>query len=371
MPVHRHVIPNQPDAFMLQKALAFALVVSGAALVPAADPVPFAIPPRVVDLNMPNSTLGKVAAAVSRQTSIPVSFPPAAAGETCDGIYSGKPYWEVLEAMADQTGNRIALQDDGRRVALVPRGKSREVSSIHGAFRTVARQVVGRYLLDDGLTFHEVHLDIHWEPRFPVFRIDSQPAIAKAEDDRGTALVASSASARTQIRAAAVHAAVVRLNGIPREARKIAVLQGQFRVTASEKMLAFKFGDLTAKTPVAAPAQEKVEAVLKGFTKDEDTWEVEIELTYPDTIPEFESFETWATGNRLRLISPDGKASFEPASYAVNALGRKVAATYYFKEDAAKGLANPKAKGWSLVYEAPSTPLDLTVPFELKDVPLP
>jgi hypothetical protein len=168
-----------------------------------------------------------------------------------------------------------------------------------------------------------------------------------------------------------MHTAVIRLSGAAREATEIAALAGKFRVTASEKMLSFRFDKLAAKAPTAAPTRDKVEAVLSGFAKDEDTWTAEIELTYPPEIPEFESFETWAAGNRIRLVAPDGSKTFEPTSYAVNAVGRKVAGTYYFKEDAAKGLANPAAKGWSLVYEAPSTPVEFTVPFELKDIPLP
>lgn len=349
-----------------------ALILMGfaATFMPAEEPPKFAIPPRLVKMEMPNSTLGKVMPAFSRQTGIPVEFPAAAAGETCDAIFNEKPFWFALELMADQTGNRISLRDDGRKIVLVPRGKSREVSSIHGAFRTVARQVVGRYLLDEGTAFHEVHLIVHWEPRFPVFRIDSRPAITKAQDDRGTALTSAAGGAGTQP-VGAMHTAVVRLNGVSREAAEIATLAGSFRVTASEKMLPFRFDNLTAKASATVPAQEKVEAVLKSFAKDEDTWVAEIELTYPPEIPEFESFETWAAGNRLRLIAPDPSKTFEPNSYAVNALGRKVSGTYYFKEDPAKGLANPAAKGWSLVYEAPSTPVEFTVPFELKDIPLP
>ncbi len=355
---------------MRRFALPLILATTWMAFLPAAEPPTFAIPPRLVKMEMPNSTLGKVLPAFSRQTGIPVEYPPAAAGETCDGIFNEKPFWFALELMADQTGNRVSLRDEGRKIVLVPRGKSREVSSLHGAFRTVARQVVGRYLLDEGIALHEVHLVVHWEPRFPVFRIDSRPLITKAVDDHGTTLSSPSGGARTHP-AGAVHTAVVRLNGVPREATEIATLEGSFRVTASEKMLSFRFDKLTAKGSATAPAQEKVEAMLTSFTRDEDTWIAEIELTYPPEIPEFESFETWATGNRLRLIAPDSNKTFTPTSYAVNALGRKVSATYYFKEDAGKGLANPNAKGWSLVYEAPSTPVEFTVPFELKDIPLP
>jgi hypothetical protein len=51
--------------------------------------------------------------------------------------------------------------------------------------------------------------------------------------------------------------------------------------------------------------------------------------------------------------------------------GSKVTATYRFKEDAKRGLVNPATKDWKLIYEVPSPPIEFTVPFELKDIPLP
>lgn len=349
------------------------LLLLGATLVPADEPEEkYAIPPRLVTLDLSNSQLGKVAAAMSKQTGIPFAIPEGAAKEPCDGVFTDKPFWFALEFVADQTGNRIALHDNGRKIALEPRGKCREVSDVHGPFRVVAKQVVGRYLLDTGTTFHDVHLDVHWEPRFPVFRISSHPRIMKATDDRGTVLTAQPPGTRSQP-TGALHPATTRLDGLTREAKRIALLEGQFAVTASEKMLTFKFDDLTpqGKKAVPLPVREKVAAVLKRVEKDEATWEFEVELTYPPDLPKFESFESWTTENRARLVAPGGDKTFSTDDYELYTSGSKVTAVYRFKEDAKRGLVNPAAKGWTLEYEAPSPPLEFTVPFELKDIPLP
>lgn len=329
----------------------------------------FAIAPRTVKLDMPNSTLGKVAPAVAR-AGIPFTFPPESAGQTCDGVFNEKPFWFALEAIASQTGNRIVLRQNGRGIALEPRGKAYEVSSVHGAFRVVVRQVVGRFQLDSGTATHDVQMDVHWEPRFPVFRIDSSPKIAKASDDRGTALSAPAAGSRSQP-SGFLHPASVRLDGITRESKRIATLEGKFTITASESMLPFEFDDLTkGKTTVPAPTKSKVAANLKSVEKDEQTWEFRIELDYPPNLPKFESFESWTHENRLRLLGPN-KQSFSPDDSEVLTQGSKITAVYRFKEDPKRGLVNPASKGWRLVYEAPSPPLEFTVPFELKDIPLP
>ena len=80
-------MPAQPH-HLLAAAL---LTGCGATLIPADEPEPkFAIPPRLVKLDLPNSKLGTVLPAVSKQTGIPVAFPEAAKGETCDGVFNGK-----------------------------------------------------------------------------------------------------------------------------------------------------------------------------------------------------------------------------------------------------------------------------------------
>ena len=45
------------------------------------DEEKFALPPRLVKLDLPNSTLGKVASQLSQKAGIPFTFPAAAAGE--------------------------------------------------------------------------------------------------------------------------------------------------------------------------------------------------------------------------------------------------------------------------------------------------
>ena len=45
------------------------------------------------------------------------------------------------------------------------------VSSVDGPFRIVLREVVAKRDADNGSTWYELKLDIHWEPRFPVFRL--------------------------------------------------------------------------------------------------------------------------------------------------------------------------------------------------------
>jgi hypothetical protein len=345
----------------------FLAIIAAVAAASAPAQVPEQVPFLAWRVSSEKATVGGAAAELTRLTGVPISVPPDAAGRACPGL-KDVPFWDALDRLAAAADLRVSLRDAGRAVELLPKGNSREVVSTAGPFRVAAKQVTGRALLAEGLTVYDVQLDLHWERRYHVFRVDSYPHVAQAADDRGVALQAQGAGAKTQP-TGAVHSASVKLGGVTREAKRVGVLKGAFAVTASEKLLDFRF-DVAAKK--AAPAtKEGVRAVLTDWSKDGGTWVAEVELTYPPTLPEFESFESAAftSANEVRLTGPGGK-SYTPDSRAVGVVGRRVSATYYFKAD---GVTGPAAvgPGWALAVDAASTPVEFRVPFELRDIVLP
>lgn len=335
----------------------------------AAEPDPPAIKPTTVSLKKPPLTLGEVAAELSKSpagVTVKVEQPALLKAKVPSAI-EATPFWEALETAADETRTRLSLREVGRTVLLEPRPAGREVSAVSGPFRVVPRTVTGRLLLDQGSAFHEVQLDVHWEPRVPVYRIDSQPRVTRAEDDRGTRLDGGDGSSR-HYPTGSLTDMKVRLAGLTRDSKRIATLAGEFRATAAEKMLSVPFRDLSAKLPLTQ-TELGVKVTLASFGMVGGTWDADLELTYPESHPNFESFEEqkWLRDNRLRLVGPNA-AVYEPESEDANASGRKVGATYRFK---LPGGANPTGKGWSLVCDTPGPLSELKVPFTLKNVPIP
>ncbi|MBA4190484.1 MAG: hypothetical protein C0467_21060 [Planctomycetaceae bacterium] len=342
------------------------LVLSGAAF---AQPLAPSIKPTVITLKKESATLEVVATELSKSSaglSVKIEQPEVARAKF-KPTYDGVPLWEALETAADGAKVRLSLRDGGRTVVLSSPSAGREVSAVNGPFRLVPRTITGRLLLDQGLSFHEIEMDVHWEPRVPVFRIDSQPKITKAEDNRGTVLKVETAGSR-HYPTTSITDMKVRLSGLTRDTKKIATLAGEFRATASERMLAFSFKELAGKFPITQ-AEAGVGVTLRSFEKVGGTWDAVLDLTYPENQPNFESFEEqkWLRDNRLRLIDPNGSI-YEPDNDDVIASGRRVAATYRFKL-----LANavPTAKGWSLICETPGPLSEFTIPFVLKNIPLP
>lgn len=332
----------------------------------ALQPAPISISPTTVTLKKTGATLGEVAADLTRTSGIPVSTTPAKAQEKCAVDFSKVPFWEAIEQVNRQMGTRVVLAERGTKVILEPRGLSQEVSCVSGPFRVVAKQVIGRALLDIGTTFHEVYLEVNWEPRIPVFRIDSQPRITKAVGNRDGALTVPVITASTYPTEALTDMKI-RVNGLTRESKQIAILAGEFRVTAAEKMLPFKFANLNEKLPISK-TENGVTVTLKEIARPDNTWDVKLELQYPSDHPAFESFEEqkWLRDNRIRLVAPNGAKTSEPESEEIGVHGHRVVATYRFP-----GTMNPRAAGWALSYETPGPLMEFKVPFELKNIPIP
>jgi hypothetical protein len=333
----------------------------------AAEPATPPAKPTAVTYQKQNAPLGEVAAELSKSAAgVTVTAEGAAVKAKCSVAFADTPFWEAVETAAAKTQTRVAVRDGGRTVALEPLGdRHPAISSASGPFRIAGRTVTGKLLLDSGLGFHEVVLDVHWEPRMPVYRIDNAPKVTRAADDAGTPLTSGTGSAR-HYPAGALTDMTLRLSGLTRASKKIAVLAGEFRATVAEKMLAVPFQNLAGKFPESHTV-DGVKLTLKAFEKDGDTWNAELALEYPTGHPYFESFEEqkWLRDTRLRLVDPNAKP-IDAASEDVNASGRTVTALYRFKV-----AGNPAGKGWSLVCETPGPLTEVTVPFELKNIPIP
>ncbi|HEY2784067.1 MAG TPA: hypothetical protein VGJ05_03755 [Fimbriiglobus sp.] len=323
------------------------------------------VAPKRVTVTAPAGTLGGDVRQIVQQTGIAVETAGAAVGTKVDWSVTNAPFWTALEELAAKTGHRIALGGKGQKIALVKHAGPPPAASVDGPFRVVVREVVARRDADTGRVEYEVKLDVHWEPRFPVFRIGNQ-TVTVATDDVGSKLTAASDPGKVPTTGFLMPASI-RLSGVPRAAHKIAKLEGTFVVTAAEKMIRFAIDD-----PFKAPKSKTDSGVtvrLDRFAPDDGLWEAKVELTYPPGLPAFESFESWLTRNRCRLVAPGTGKTFEPTDYELPAGGARLVAAYRFKEDAAKGLT-PKA-GWTLEYETPSPLKEYTVKFALKDIVLP
>lgn len=273
-------------------------------------------------------------------------------------------FWNTLQTLATTTKSQIRLREEGREIILAASTGPTAASAVDGPFRVVVQGVTSRREFQNDTHFTEIELILHWEPWWIVHRVDAVPRVTTLRDDQNSKLSAISPSGKTPVRGA-IHTSVVRITGVPRSATKLSELRCEFVVTASERFLPFTFTDLTSAT--ATPKSDSgISATLLPVRKLDDLWEVRLELTYPESHPEFESFESWATQNRIRLWSPDRTKSVSPVDYSTQESGRQLRASYRFS------LADlPTLTGWTLEYETPSPLLEFPVRCTLRDILLP
>lgn len=347
----------------------FAILLLTTSAIPAASPAdpPLFAPTRVGLPDQPMRASELVAALSASAAGATVTAAPELAARPVAAQKAEIPFWQALDIAADRLDARLVLLEGGRQVRLEPLGsRPREISVVIGPFRVVPRRVTATGFLDGSPPLYHIDLEVHWEPRLPVYRIDTRPVITRASDDRGNALTADRSTTWQYPGMAPRAELTVRLGGLSRQSRSVAELVGEFRLTAAERLLAVRFDQPGGKTPRTITAGQ-VGIMLRSFERAGAFWEAEVELLYPPGHPVFESFEEqrWLRDSRLRLIGPDGRP-VEADSDDATVAGRRAVLTARFKT-----AADPTRAGWSLVCETPSPLVDTTVRFGLKDIPLP
>ncbi len=347
---------------MLHVLLACGLIASAA---PAGQP-----PAATVTLPPAVATLGEALASIQTQTGLTLTTTLDPKSPLTLKRRDGA-LWPLLTEVATAAGGRLAVTQKGRAVAIdkgVP-----SPASIDGAFRVAVKQVVCRRDFDTGRSVTEVALEVHWEPRLPVFRIDSEPRSTFSSDFLNGDVTPSAGKSAV---GGTTFTSVVRLPELPRSGgaqsrsgRIYAIdklsLAGKFTVTAAAKMLQFRVADTSKPTTLT---QEGVTFTLQTPRKVGDRWDVPVELVYPPSKVEFESFEAgvWLSSNRLQLIDPAGKP-FDPINEDFRESPGKANLVYRFPA----GKVPADRAGWSLVYETPSPLVEFDVAFTLSNIPLP
>lgn len=334
-----------------------------AAVAPAADAP---ISASFVTHRSANGTVGELLAAIQKQTGMVVEPGSLDAAKPFPADFEKVPFWSVLDTITAKTGTRLAFRANGRTISFAKASGPPEPVSVDGPFRVAVRQAKAVTDFETGQSYLEVGLEVRWEPRIPVFRIDSVPRIALLADDRSSPLTAGVPGARTAASGAS-YATAVRIAGVPRSATKLTKFAGSLTVTASPRMLTFSFPNLTSDIPQTQD-RDGVSVTLKPVRAIQKSWETPLILSYPPGGPVFESFESWVTENRARLLPRDKTTGLAPSDYDIPEQGRRVLAVYRFTDEQTRG---PVQKGWTLQYETPAPLVEFPVAFEFENLPLP
>ena len=307
-----------------------------------------------------SGTLAELSAELTKQTGLAFDLSGVDDKTTVNANFSTAPAWTAVEALADQANCFVSVAGNKVKWTKRPTGVGKVPSGVDGPFRVVLKKVVARKDPELADTDCEVHLEVQWEPRFPVYLIDTEPK-ATATTDK-LKLTPDAASVRV-IPTGFTHAAVVRLKNVPRQAKQLEELTCSFRVVAAEKLLAVEFKDLTGDKPVSQTT-DGVTVTLDPVKRFDKRAEFRVGCEYPAGQPEFESFQLWHASNTFRLYPPNDPAGRTTTDVELSEGGRRPWTQHSFAQ-------LPELKGWRAVYETPGPMSEQTVTVTLRGIPLP
>jgi hypothetical protein len=355
---------------MLHRSFAILALVLSPAVCPAAsaaEPAPKSLAPRTFTYQG-DLPLAKALSELATQTGNTVEDRRSdKAEQTIKLDLRNVTFWQALEAIARAADLRISLYQNDGKLALV-NGPYLEVpTSYHGLYRTSVKSVAGFLDLATGAHFYVARLEIAWEPRLKPFLVESSPESLVVEDDQGHRLKVPD-TGKEQSPAAGRNAqeVEVRLPAPPRAAKKLTVFKGSLGVVGPSKMLTLRLDKLAKGEK---KTEDGVTLTLQDLEMDEDRWTVRLALDYPPGGPEFESFQSWLVYNQIRLEKKGQTFPANGGSSTVSQETNRAVLEYHFIEDGKMKLGKPA--DWSLVYITPGRIVQVSVPFEFKDVPLP
>jgi hypothetical protein len=327
----------------------------------AADP-----PGSRVTVGGPPRPLADVAVELGRQANVRVEVDRAANAPVALNLRE-VPFWDALEQLAKASNQRLTVAPQGPRVTLGG-GPYRPVPlAVRGPFRVAARRVLTRVDLDSGQSNTEVQIDAVWEPSFKAFYAEVPVRSVTALDDQGRPLrVTDDGGGKMDVKGFGQDL-TVRLANVPPAATRVAQLAGKLTLVGTTQILQFRFDPAA---PNAPQERSGVTGTLTKFKKAGRIWIAGVELQYPKGGPEFESFQSYLRDNQVWLERADG-TKFPTTDFEIGPDRQgKTTVNYRFLENEKDGLVIADPKDWKLFLRTPGPISEVTVDFELKNIPL-
>jgi hypothetical protein len=365
MKITRKDYPMFPQLMIV---LGLACGLAGASLprLPAL-PSPDIPPATVVSWSQSPAPLRQVVSALAKKGDLQIEVAPALAALPVSFSLENVPLWEALERTARQVRGQWNVSADGKSLRLLPQGQGQTISAVTGPFRIVVQTVHARLQPSTAQAACDLHLLVHWEPRYPVYRIDTSPRITMVQDDRRQALTVET-SQSYQYPTAAASELTLRLFGVQRSAQRIVRLEGDFRVTLADRLFTFRWDTPPRDKPVVQTAGPLV-FTWKSLRRHPalQVWEVELEGEYPADHPRFDSYEEskWLRDVQIQWRTAEGRI-VRPQGEEIYASGRKVQVACQFPQ-----AIDPLAAGGSLLLIVPAPLREVRIPFRLENIPLP
>ena len=285
--------------------------------------------------------------------------------------FQDTPFWEALDSVLDQAGLTVYPYGEQRAIYIVARPEGQ-------ASRRARAQYVGPLRIEPILVRTERDLrsttapllqitnEIAWEPRVRPVLFEQPMSAVRAQASSGEALVLDAPKATPEIPVEGERIAanlIYAFRAPPREVDSIALFEASLRGVLPGKVATFRF-DAPADTRGASQRIGGATVTLEQVRRSGEFWEIAVRVRFDDAGPALQSHRGWIFKNPAFLQAKDGTRTdydhFETTRQTENEIGL----SYLFD------VAGP-IDAFSFVYQTPALLLDVTLPYTLKDIPLP
>lgn len=292
-------------------------------------------------------------------------------------------FWQALDAIAKSADARVSLYERDGKVALMDGPHQLLPVSYSGLFRVTIKGLHLHHVLDSDAHYCEINLEVAWEPRFQPLLMETRPESLIVQDDKGRAIeIPEEGKGPAPIGRPLARTIDVRIPAPQRSAKQLGLFKGKLAVLGPTKMITFTFDKLSKIEKAAEAKKETKEGVTVNLRElrsegggGDEVWTVGLLLEYPPDGPKFESFQSWIVNNQIFLEREQAgiKQQFPPnLGYETDDQSdTKAIIRYRFGDEPDKKLILGKFSDWKLSYRTPGRIVEVPVPFEFKDVPLP
>ncbi len=292
-------------------------------------------------------------------------------------------FWQALDAIAKAADTRVSLYERDGKIALLEGPHQLLPVSYSGLFRVTIKGLHLHHVLDADTHYCDINLEVAWEPRFQPILMETRPDSLMVQDDKGRAIeIPEDGKGPTAIGRPIARTIDVRIPAPQRSAKQFGLFKGKLGVMGPTKMLTFTFDKLNKIEKATDAKKETKEGVTINLRElrsegggGDEVWTVGLVLEYPPDGPKFESFQSWIINNQIYLEREQAgiKQQFPPnLGYETDDQSdTKAIIRYRFGDEPEKKLTLGKFSDWKLVYRTPGRIVEVPVPFEFKDVPLP
>lgn len=353
------------------------------------------IGPTRITLAAGSHPAGDVIDAIARQGGLRVQLvpvdlwqPDAAPPVTLDA--ERQPLWAVLRQVCQQLALEPTITDEG--VRLTPStgcGLTRGPAAVAGPLLVAASRISHQRAIDlsqGGFRTDEfsIHFNVLAEPKLRVMPGPTAVEITVADDDAGNSLLLRRDAPEVNYNAGGpVWAFATRLRYPDQPGQRIARLAGTIALPVATQFATVQVTDLPAamenKTDRAtANALAVVEAntlrfVVRGVRQMGERWEVSLSASAPrGRNEEFNRVQQLLYNPDVRLLDAAGRSIVRSAgpNFTSSDQPNTLELTLIFDRNLSDGRPTP-GPARSLVWRIPTETRQLTLPFELTDLPMP